>query len=37
VKTEAARQEAEQLARNTDGVRDVRNLLEVGDEAMGGE
>lgn len=37
VKTEAARQEAEQIARNTDGVRDVRNLLEVGDEAMGGE
>lgn len=37
VKTMAASQEAEQLARNTDGVRDVRNMLKVGDADMGSE
>lgn len=30
VATDTARAEAEELARNTQGVRDVRNLLEVG-------
>lgn len=30
VKTEAARREAEKLARNTKGVRDVHNRIEVG-------
>jgi osmotically-inducible protein OsmY len=32
VATRSARAEAERLARNTEGVRDVRNLLEVGQE-----
>jgi len=31
VKTEAQKAEAERIARETDGVRGVRNLLEVGD------
>lgn len=32
VATRAARAEAERLARNTEGVEDVRNLLKVGEE-----
>ncbi|HEV8628997.1 MAG TPA: BON domain-containing protein [Thermoanaerobaculia bacterium] len=31
VKTQAQKDEAERIARSTDGVRDVRNLLKVGD------
>ena len=34
VKTADARQEAEDLAAGTDGVRSVRNNLTVGDENM---
>jgi hyperosmotically inducible periplasmic protein len=32
-----AKTEAERMARNTDGVRGVRNLIEVGDGPSGGE